>query len=305
MCAGSPRAIMRGTKASTPWMTPQRLTPRTHCQSRCVAVSSAPHAATPALLQRTCTAPNASKARAASACTWGSSVTSVRTPSALTPSACASPATAAIPRSSRSATTTLAPSRANRRINARPMPLAPPVTTAVLPRNSTATPGSLYIGSPRTAGPQPRDVLRLTLRLQNRPEHRLQGVRIGRLAQEGGEPGGLGPPHRIRAGIAGQCDDRRRPAVGHCRHLRGEVEAVDAAEVQVEDDHARARAADELQRRLARLRHEHAGAGEEDGQQLAESTAGIRVVLHDQDRSHAAAPPRYPAEASSTRLSHA
>src|SRR5882724_722079 len=301
---------MRGTNASTPWMTPQRLTPSTHCQSRCVAVSRPPQAATPALLQSTCTAPNVSKARAASACTWASSVTSVRTASALTPSACASPATTAIAASSTSATTTLAPSRANRSVSARPIPLAPPVTTAVRPRSSTSTSlgiGSprtagpqprdvlrlgLFIGSPRTAGPQPRDVLRLALRLQNRPEYRLQGVRVGRLAQEGGEPGGLGPPHGIRAGIAGQCDDRRRPAAGHRRHLSGEVEAVDAAEMEIEDDHARARAADELQRRLARLRHEHARAGEENGQKLAEGTAGIRVVFDDQDRTHAAARPR-------------
>src|SRR2546425_374298 len=162
-------------------MTPQRLTPSTHCQSRCVAVSSPPQAATPALLQSTCTAPNVSKARAASVCTWASSVTSVRTASALTPSACASPATAAIP---------------------------------------------------------------------------------------------------------GQCDDGGRAARGHRCHVRGEVEALNAAEMEIEDDHARARAADELQRRLARLRHEHARAGEEDGQQLAEGTAGIRVVFDDQDRTH-------------------
>ena len=53
----SPPAIMRGTNASMPWITPQRLTPSTHCQSRCVAVSSPPQAATPALLQSTWTAP--------------------------------------------------------------------------------------------------------------------------------------------------------------------------------------------------------------------------------------------------------
>ena len=74
--------------------------------------------------------------------------------------------------------------------------------------------------------------------------------------------------------------------------MGGEVEAVDAAEVQVEDDHARARATDELQGRLTRLRHEHAGAGEENGEELAEGTTGIRVVFDDEDRTHAAAMPR-------------
>src|SRR5207249_3585436 len=81
MCPGSFCAIMRGRNASSPWMTPQRFTPSTHCQSRCVAVSS------------------------------------------------------------RSATTTRAPSRANAAASARPMPEAPPVTTPTRPLSeSTATP---------------------------------------------------------------------------------------------------------------------------------------------------------------------
>ena len=50
-------AIMRGTKASTPWMTPQRLTPIAHSQSRWVADSSPPQRATPALLHSTWTPP--------------------------------------------------------------------------------------------------------------------------------------------------------------------------------------------------------------------------------------------------------
>ncbi len=74
--------------------------------------------------------------------------------------------------------------------------------------------------------------------------------------------------------------------------MRGEVEAVDAAEVQVEDDHAWACATDELQRRVTRLRHEHAGAGEENGEELAEGATGIRVVFDDEDRPHVAARPR-------------
>src|SRR5438093_2123385 len=63
MCPSLFRAVIRGTNASMPWITPQRFTPSTHCQSRCVAVSSPPQTATPALLQRTCTAPKDSHAR--------------------------------------------------------------------------------------------------------------------------------------------------------------------------------------------------------------------------------------------------
>ena len=33
MCASSPLASIRGTKARTPWMTPHRFTLMTHCQS--------------------------------------------------------------------------------------------------------------------------------------------------------------------------------------------------------------------------------------------------------------------------------
>src|SRR5207245_164622 len=97
MCPPSPPAIIRGTNVSMPWITPQRLTPSTHCQSRCVARSSPPHAATPALLQRTWTTPNACQARSASAWTWPRSLTSVRTVSASMPCPRASPATAARP----------------------------------------------------------------------------------------------------------------------------------------------------------------------------------------------------------------
>src|SRR5437762_11903173 len=141
MCPGSFCAIMRGRNASSPWMTPQRFTPSTHCQSRCVAVSSPPQSATPALLQSTWTRPKASKARPARAWTEARSVTSVRTASASPPRDRIGPTTSAIPASSRSATTTRAPSRANASASARPMPEAPPVTTPTRPLSeSTATP---------------------------------------------------------------------------------------------------------------------------------------------------------------------
>src|SRR5437762_2465238 len=247
---------------------------------RCAADSSPPHIATPALLQSTCTAPKASKARAASACICARSATSVRTARALTPSACASPATAAMPASSRSATTTLAPSRANRWISARPIPLAPPVTTAVRPLSSTCPPLL-----------RPRDVVPLALRrvFENRPEDRLQDFRVGGLAQESGEPGGLGLPHRIRARVAGQCDDRGLATVHHRRHPGGEVEALDAAQMEVEDHHARTRAADELERRLTRLRHQDSRRGQQNGEELAKGVTGIRIVFDDENRTRTAA----------------
>src|SRR6266545_4354569 len=124
---------MRGTKASTPWMTPQRLTASTHSQSRWVAASSPPWMATPALLQTMCTPPISAQARSARASTEASFVTSVLTVSALVPAFFTPAAVSAMPASSMSATTTWAPSPAKARQRARPIPLAPPVTTAVLP----------------------------------------------------------------------------------------------------------------------------------------------------------------------------
>ena len=52
-------ASMRGTKARTPWITPQRFTPITHCQSASVCSCDGAAPPTPALLQSTWTAPNA------------------------------------------------------------------------------------------------------------------------------------------------------------------------------------------------------------------------------------------------------
>ena len=58
---------MIGRKVRTPWMTPQRFTPMIQFQSSSVFAQVGPHApATPALLQTTCTAPNASNVFCAS-----------------------------------------------------------------------------------------------------------------------------------------------------------------------------------------------------------------------------------------------
>src|SRR6185436_2113907 len=144
MCPGTCWAIIRGTNVSMPWITPQRLTPTAHSQSRWVADSSPPQRATPALLHSTWTAPISANARSASAWTCSSRLTSVLTATAALPARATSATVSAIPASSRSATTTRAPSRAKARESARPIPLAPPVTTATLPPK-------LSIASPRVA----------------------------------------------------------------------------------------------------------------------------------------------------------
>ena len=107
-----------------PWITPQRLTPIAHSQSRWVADSSPPQSATPALLHSTWTAPISANARSASAWTCSSRLTSVLTAMAALPARATSATVSAIPASSRSATTTRAPSRAKARASARPIPLA-------------------------------------------------------------------------------------------------------------------------------------------------------------------------------------
>src|SRR4051794_22782582 len=105
---------------------------RSHASS---GVSSPIPVAIPALAQNTSTGPNASRARSSSAPTCASSATSQATPSAPSP---ISAATVSAPAPSRSAATTpRAPSRAKRRTSARPIPEAPPVTTATRPESST------------------------------------------------------------------------------------------------------------------------------------------------------------------------
>ena len=145
---------MIGTKTRMPWSTPQRLTPSTHCQSASVNSQDAPTTGgTPALLQRMWTAPNASIVLAARASTSAARETSVRTGSTVAPPAFISDAVLARAPSSTSARTTFIPSAAKRSAIARPMPLAAPVTTAVLPLNSFMPPP--FRISSRTFSPPP------------------------------------------------------------------------------------------------------------------------------------------------------
>ncbi len=114
-------------------MTPHRLTPRTHCQSRSVWVQIGPSTATPALLCTTCTAPNEDNAAAASASTDSATETSVQTPTTEWPAAESSDSVLSSASCWTSAMTTRMPCSAKRVATARPMPLAPPVTTATFP----------------------------------------------------------------------------------------------------------------------------------------------------------------------------
>ena len=90
---------------------------------------------TPALLQSTCTAPNASKARSASASTLCGFETSVSTASSSAPVSRSEAAVASRASRSTSARTTRMPSSAKRCASPRPIPLAAPVTTATRPSN--------------------------------------------------------------------------------------------------------------------------------------------------------------------------
>src|SRR5579883_780239 len=118
-------------------MTPQRLTPRIHCQSARLLPQTVVPPPTPALLKSKCTAPQVSYAFCASASTSSAFETSVCTASTSAPLArISSPACLRAPAST-SASTTFMPSCALFSASARPMPLAAPVTTATFPWKSS------------------------------------------------------------------------------------------------------------------------------------------------------------------------
>src|SRR5438876_1459938 len=126
-----------GTKVRMPWITPQRLTPSTHCQfSRVCCHERRKSPPTPALLQTTCTAPKASSVFSARASTSAARVTSVRTVSVDAPFALRARSAVRSAPSSTSARATFMPAAAKRSARASPMPLAAPVTTATRPSNS-------------------------------------------------------------------------------------------------------------------------------------------------------------------------
>src|SRR5579863_1064396 len=133
MSPGRPRAIMPGAKAREPWITPQRLTPRMRCQ-----FSAGPNiwlpGWMPALFIRISVPPNrfrTASSRAETSSTRLTSVDDTMTLAAPSGAAADSFASASARRSvPRSAIQTFMPRRAKRAAAARPMPDAPPVTTA-------------------------------------------------------------------------------------------------------------------------------------------------------------------------------
>src|SRR3954470_673503 len=94
-----------------------------------------PPRATPALLNTMCTRSSRRNDSSASAVTSDSDETSHCTPHASTPAERRSSSARPSASASTSANTTRAPRAANRRAVSRPIPLAPPVTTAPLPAN--------------------------------------------------------------------------------------------------------------------------------------------------------------------------
>ena len=124
-----------------PWITPNRLTEMTQAKSS--SGSSAivsPRLPTPALLHTRWTSPKRSRVAAASAVTSASTLTSVGTVTTSAPAAASSSPACSRTGRSMSATTSVIPSAANRLANARPMPDAPPVTTATFPASSPSDP---------------------------------------------------------------------------------------------------------------------------------------------------------------------
>src|SRR6185369_7088531 len=118
-------------------MTPQRLTPNPHSQFCNGWFQLGPNPPpTPALLQRIWTPPKVSTVFFANASTESAFDTSVTTPSTVAPLLRISVSAWRKALSSTSARTTFRPAAANRSANARPMPLAAPVTTATRALNS-------------------------------------------------------------------------------------------------------------------------------------------------------------------------
>src|SRR4051812_36198572 len=183
-------------------MCARMFTPKARSHSAGVARSIP--TATPALAQNRSTSPKALSAAPINASACPGSATSHWKGSAPSP-ICS--ATASAPSPSRSATTTpLAPSAANRSAIARPIPDAPPVTTATLSGSSMRL---------RRRVLDCRLGLRLTrarLGLRRRVELELPGGRGLRLASPGLRLGrDLHDLHRLRLGLArprlGDLDD--------------------------------------------------------------------------------------------------
>ncbi len=158
----SPCSTIRGRNASTPWIGPQRSTSMVQRQSAWVMSSTGPPTAMPALLNTTWTLPTAANAASAISSTASSDRTSQtrRGRRRRSPAARRRPHRAPPARCRRARP--VLPSTASTCAVAKPMPLAPPVTTAPLPLSVSmaADPG----------GPAHRQSIRVS-RAGNLPTH--------------------------------------------------------------------------------------------------------------------------------------
>src|SRR5918997_6576775 len=235
----SPPASIAGTKALMPWITPQTFTSSAQRQSLSVWSHIRPSAPapTPALLHRTWTAPWASSVASRSASTEAKSATSVTTPATSNPSSRRAATVASRTGASTSASITFMPSRAKRSPMARPMPLAPPVTTATLPARSAITVRSSPVRSSLVVVRSDRRQVVVAL----------VGVRSDPLAGHAGDdlapldaaPLGKGqahqPPHRqVGDGVEARLAQRHRPLEPGERAGRLGAVAVDEGGFAVE-----------------------------------------------------------------------
>ena len=139
MCPPSPCASSRGRNVWIPLTTPPSSTSRPQSQSSYRASVTGPRMPMPALLQSTCTLPKTRSASSAARARPSRSVTS----SSIACTFCRRPLPAKRSRAAsrwsgrRSAITTFIPAATNASLMPRPIPLAPPVTNAVLPATSS------------------------------------------------------------------------------------------------------------------------------------------------------------------------
>src|SRR3954451_2320765 len=122
---------INGTNVLITLTAPPRLTAMARSQSTKLGSATAPPPAMPALLHNTWMRPNAAVAASAASATEVRSVTSTRNISTSAPDS--SKRASAMLRSLTSPTTTFIPSDSSALVIPSPMPLAPPVTNAVLP----------------------------------------------------------------------------------------------------------------------------------------------------------------------------
>ena len=215
MWAGRPWAFIRGRNSRQPQMTACRLTRMTQSHWASVWSSARPVVVTPALLWRKWIAPKRASAASARAMIWARSPTSVRTASTGIPASSSSAAARVRASSSTSASTMLAPSCPRRRATAKPIPDAPPVTTAVLASNSSMARSPSFR---RPAWPTATSGATLGILLVH-PRHR--GPPRAWRAHQVGRPGvaGHGP------GVA----PLRRRGLHHQRARRGAAEVAERA----------------------------------------------------------------------------